>query len=259
MKYADLFRLDGKTALVTGSSKGIGKAIAEAMAAQGAKVVISSRKADACEAAAAEIRAAGGTAVAIPCNIAHKDQLESLVAGTKKALGQIDILVCNAAVNPYYGPMAKVPDEAYERTMGANVRSNLWLCNLVIPDMAARQDGAVVIVSSVAGLKGTSNIGVYALSKAADMQLARNLAVEWGRSNVRVNCIAPSIIKTDMAKALWDNPETYKHAVSTYALGRIGEVQEVAGAAVFLAAPAGRFVTGQTLVVDGGATIFGGM
>jgi len=259
MKYADLFRLDGKVALITGSSKGIGKAIAEAMAAQGAKVVISSRKAEACEAAAAEIRAAGGTAVALPCNISHKDQLEALVAATKKALGQIDILVCNAAVNPYYGPMAKVPDEAYERTMGANVRSNLWLCNLVIPDMAARKDGAVIIVSSVAGLKGTSNIGVYALSKAADMQLARNLAVEWGRSNVRVNCIAPSIIKTDMAKALWDNPETYKHAVSTYALGRIGEVQEVAGAAVFLAAPAGRFVTGHVLVVDGGATIFGGM
>ncbi len=162
-------------------------------------------------------------------------------------------------MNPYYGPMAKVPDEAYERTMGANVRSNLWLCNLVIPDMAARRDGAVIIVSSVAGLKGTSNIGVYALSKAADMQLARNLAVEWGRSNVRVNCIAPSIIKTDMAKALWDNPETYKHAVSTYALGRIGEVEEVAGAAVFLAAPAGRFVTGHVLVVDGGATLFGGM
>lgn len=259
MKYADLFRLDGKVALVTGSSKGIGRAIAEAMAAQGAKVVISSRKADACEATAGEIRAAGAEAVALPCNIAHKDQLEALVAGTKKAFGKIDILVCNAAVNPYYGPMAKVPDEAYERTMGANVRSNLWLCNLVIPEMAERKDGAVIIVSSVAGLKGTGNIGVYALSKAADMQLARNLAVEWGRSNVRANCIAPSIIKTDMAKALWDNPETYKHAVSTYALGRIGEVGEVAGAAVFLAAPAGRFVTGQTLVVDGGATIFGGM
>jgi len=259
MKYADLFRLDGKVALVTGSSKGIGRAIAEAMAAQGAKVVISSRKADACEVTAGEIRAAGGEAVALPCNIAHKDQLEALVAGTKKAFGRIDILVCNAAVNPYYGPMAKVPDEAYERTMGANVRSNLWLCNLAIPDMAEQKDGAVIIVSSVAGLKGTGNIGVYALSKAADMQLARNLAVEWGRSNVRANCIAPSIIKTDMAKALWDNPETYKHAVSTYALGRIGEVAEVAGAVVFLAAPAGRFVTGQTLVVDGGATIFGGM
>jgi len=259
MKYADLFRLDGKTALITGSSKGIGKAIAEAMAAQGAKVVISSRKADACEATAAEINAAGGTAVALPCNISHKEQLEKLVDGTRKALGRIDILVCNAAVNPYYGPIATVPDEAYEKTMGANVRSNLWLCNLVIPEMAARKNGSVIIVSSVAGLTGSATIGVYGLSKAADMQLARNLAVEWGRSNVRVNCLAPSIIKTDMAKALWDNPETYEHAVRTYALGRIGEVEEVAGAAVFLAAPAGRFITGQTIVIDGGATIFGGM
>jgi NAD(P)-dependent dehydrogenase (short-subunit alcohol dehydrogenase family) len=259
MKYADLFRLDGKTALVTGSSKGIGRAIAEAMAAQGAQVVISSRKADVCEQVAEEIEAAGGRAVAIPCNISHKDQLQALVAATRRAFGRIDILVCNAAVNPHYGAMSTVPDEAYDKTMNANVRSNLWLCNMVIPEMAERQDGAVIIVSSVAGLKGTSNIGIYALSKAADMQLARNLAVEWGRSNVRANCLAPSIIKTDMAKALWDNPETYKHAVSTYALGRIGEVEEVAGAAVFLASDAGRFITGQTIVIDGGATIFGGM
>ena len=259
MKYADLFRLDGKTALVTGSTKGIGRAIAEAMAAQGAQVVISSRKADACERVAAEINAAGGKAAAIACNISHRDQMEALVAGARKAFGRIDILVCNAAVNPHYGPMSTVTDDAYDKTMGTNVRSNLWLCNLVIPEMAERKDGSVIIVSSVAGLKGTSAIGIYALSKAADMQLARNLAVEWGRSNVRANCLAPSIIKTDMAKALWDNPETYKHAVSTYALGRIGEVGEVAGAAVFLAAPAGRFITGQTIVIDGGATIFGGM
>lgn len=259
MKYADLFRLDGMTALITGSSKGIGRAIAEAMAAQGAQVVISSRKADACEQVAEEIEEAGGRAVAIPCNISHKDQLQALVAATRRAFGRIDILVCNAAVNPHYGAMSTVPDEAYDKTMNANVRSNLWLCNMVIPEMAERQDGAVIIVSSVAGLKGTSNIGIYALSKAADMQLARNLAVEWGRSNVRANCLAPSIIKTDMAKALWDNPETYKHAVSTYALGRIGEVEEVAGAAVFLASDAGRFITGQTIVIDGGATIFGGM
>jgi len=229
------------------------------MAAHGAQVVISSRKADACERVAAEINAAGGRAAAIACNISHRDQLEALVAGARKAFGRIDILVCNAAVNPHYGPMSTVTDDAYDKTMGTNVRSNLWLCNLVIPEMAERKDGSVIIVSSVAGLKGTSAIGIYALSKAADMQLARNLAVEWGRSNVRANCLAPSIIKTDMAKALWDNPETYKHAVSTYALGRIGEVGEVAGAAVFLAAPAGRFITGQTIVIDGGATIFGGM
>ena len=253
-------KLQGKVAVVTGASKGIGAEIAKQLARDGATVVVNyAASKAAADKVVTEITGSGGKAVAILADLSKEADVRKLFAESKKAFGKIDILVCNAAVNPYYGPMAKVPDEAYERTMGANVRSNLWLCNLVIPDMAERKDGAVIIVSSVAGLKGTGNIGVYALSKAADMQLARNLAVEWGRSNVRVNCIAPSIIKTDMAKALWDNPETYKHAVSTYALGRIGEVGEVAGAAVFLAAPAGRFVTGQTIVVDGGATIFGGM
>jgi NAD(P)-dependent dehydrogenase (short-subunit alcohol dehydrogenase family) len=259
MKYADLFRLDGKTALITGSSKGIGRAIAEAMAAQGAQVVISSRKLEACEKVAEAINADGGRAVAIPCNISHKEQLQQLVAGARQAFGRIDILICNAAVNPHYGPLTTLSDDAYEKTMGANVRSNLWLCNMVMPEMAERKDGAVIIVSSVAGLKGTDKIGIYAISKAADMQLARNLAVEWGRSNVRANCLAPAIIKTDMARALWDNPDTYRHAVSTYPLGRIGDVSEVAGAAVFLAAPAGRFITGQTIVIDGGSSIVSGM
>ncbi len=259
MPYANLFRLDGKTALITGSTKGIGRAIAEAMAAQGAQVVISSRKTDACDAVADEINAAGGRAAAIPCNISHRDQLEGLVTGARRAFGRIDILVCNAAVNPHYGPLSSLTDEAYHKTMNANVLSNLWLCNAVIPEMAGRQDGAVIIVSSVAGLTGTDTIGVYALSKAADMQLARNLAVEWGRSNVRINCLAPAIIRTDMARALWENPETYNHAVSTYPLRRIGEVGEVAGAAVFLASRAGSFMTGQTLVIDGGATIASGI
>ncbi len=258
-QYDKLFRLDGKVALVTGSSRGIGRAIAEAMAAHGAKVVVSSRKAEACDAVAAGIRAAGGEAKVVPCNISRDEELKPLVAGARAAFGRIDILVLNAAVNPHYGPLASLTAEAYEKTMGANVRSNLWLCNLVIPGMAEQKDGAVIIVSSVAGLKGTKTIGVYALSKAADMQLARNLAAEWGGSNVRVNCLAPSIIRTDMARALWENPETYKMAVSTYPLGRIGEVEDIAGAAVFLAAPAGQFITGQTIVIDGGATISSGI
>ncbi len=258
MNYKDLFRLDGKTALVTGSSRGIGRAIALAMAAHGARVIVSSRKAEACESVAAEIRAGGGHAAVVPCNISHKDQIEALAEGARAAFGHIDILVCNAAVNPHYGPMASISDDAYDKTMGANVKSNLWLCNRVIPAMAERKDGSVIIVSSVAGLKGSGVIGVYALSKAADMQLARNLAVEWGAGNVRVNCLAPAIIRTDMARALWDNPKIYNQAVSTYPLGRIGEVEEVAGAAVFLAAPAGRFITGQTIVIDGGSTISAG-
>lgn len=257
MKYGDLFRLDGQVALITGSSRGIGRATAEAMAAQGARVVISSRKADACEETASAIRDDGGEAIAVPCNISDKAQLQNLVDATLKEWGRIDILVCNAAVNPYFGPLSGLSDEAYEKTMNANVRSNIWLCNMVIPQMAERGDGAVIIVSSVGGLKGTDKIGIYGITKAADMALARNLAVEWGPRNVRVNCLAPSIIKTDMARALWENKEIYDAAVRNYPLRRIGEVQEVAGAAVYLASAAGRFTSGHTLVIDGGATISG--
>ncbi|HLI14020.1 MAG TPA: SDR family oxidoreductase [Alphaproteobacteria bacterium] len=258
MTTSDLFDLVGKVAVITGSSRGIGKAIAEAMAAHGAKVVISSRQAPACDAAAAAIRAGGGEAIAIPCNVSRLDELDRLVGGTIAAWGRIDILVCNAAVNPHYGPMATVSEEAYDKIMDTNVKSNLWLCNKVIPAMAERRDGVVIIVSSIGGLKGHDKLGIYALAKAADFQLARNLAVEWGRHNIRANCLAPGIIRTDFARALWENPEIYDQAVATYPLGRIGEPGEVAGAAVMLASKAGAFITGQVIVIDGGATISGG-
>lgn len=254
----DLFDLSGKVALITGSSRGIGKAIAEAMAAHGAKVVISSRKAGPCEEVATEIRKAGREAIAVPCNVSRLDELDRLVHGTLEHWGRIDILVCNAAVNPYLGPMAGVSEEAYDKIMDTNVKSNLWLCNKVVPGMAERKDGAVIIVSSIGGLKGSEALGIYGLSKAADFQLARNLAVEWGRFNVRANCLAPGIIRTDFARALWQNPEIYAQAVSSYPLGRIGEPIEVAGAAVMLASKAGSFITGQVIVIDGGATIAGG-
>jgi NAD(P)-dependent dehydrogenase (short-subunit alcohol dehydrogenase family) len=254
----NLFDLTGKVAVITGSTKGIGRAIAEAFAAAGAKVVISSRKEDKCREVAAAIEAEGGEAIAVPCNISDLGQLESLTARSLEHWGRIDVLVCNAAVNPHFGPLSTITEEAYDKIMDSNVKSTLWLCNLVIPQMAERGDGAVIIVSSIGGLKGHAKLGAYGLSKAADLQLARNLAVEWGRSNVRVNCIAPGLIRTDMARALWEDPETYQQAIESYPMGRIGEPRDVAGAAVFLAAPAGRFVTGQALVVDGGVTIMGG-
>ena len=258
MSDSDLFSLRDKVAVVTGSSKGIGKAIAEAMAEAGAKVVISSRKAGPCEAVADAINEGGGEAMARACNISEKAQLRALVAATLERWGRIDALVCNAAVNPYFGPLAEITDEAYDKTMNANVRSNLWLCNMVIPRMAERGGGAVIIVSSIAAFKGHGNLGVYALSKAADNQLARSLAVEWGRANVRVNCIAPGLVRTDMARALWEDPDTLARALEAYPLGRIGEPEDIAGAAVFLASRAGDFVTGQTLVIDGGTTISSG-
>ena len=252
---SELFDLKGKVALITGSSRGIGRAIAERMAEAGARVVISSRKQEACDEVVSVIKKAGGEAIAIPCNIAYKEELEKLVARTREAFGRIDILVCNAAVNPYYGATQDIPDAAFEKILDCNIRSNHWLCQLAIPAMAERRDGAVIIVSSIGGLKGSGALGTYGLTKAADMALARNLAVEWGPQNVRVNCIAPGIIRTDFAKALWENPETYKRAVERYPLRRIGEPDEVAGTAIYLASRAGSFVTGQTLVVDGGVTI----
>ena len=250
-----LFDLKGRTALITGSSRGIGRAIAERMAEAGARVVVSSRKLDACEEVVAAIRKAGGDATAIACNISNKDELQALVDQSRKAYGKIDILVCNAAVNPHYGTTQEIPDSAFQKVIDCNIRSNHWLCQMVVPEMAERGDGAVLIVSSIGGLKGSSSLGTYGLSKAADMALARNLAVEWGPRNVRVNCIAPGLVKTDFARSLWENPETYKQAVQRYPLRRIGEPDEIAGTAIFLASKAGSFITGQTIVVDGGATI----
>lgn len=249
-----LFDLAGKVAVVTGSSKGIGRAIAERLAEHGAKVVVSSRKADACEEVAAGIRAKGGTATVIPCHIARKEELQALVDQTVALWGGIDIFISNAAVNPYLGPAAGASDEVYERVMGANVRSNFWLGNMICPLMAARGGGAFIIISSIGGLRGSASLGLYAISKAADMQMARNLAVEWGPKNVRVNCIAPGLVRTDFAKALWTDPVRHRRATRDVPLQRIGEPDDIAGAAVFLASPAGCFVTGQTLVVDGGTT-----
>src|SRR5438552_2190734 len=251
------FDLDGRVAIVTGSSRGIGRAIAQSLARAGAKVVVSSRKAEACGAVVAAIEKDGGSAIKVVCNVGHKDQLAALVAETRRQFGAIDILVCNAAVNPYFGPLADIPDEAYDRTMDSNVRSNLWLCQMALPDMAARRDGSIVIISSIAGVKGTATLGAYAISKAADFQLARNLAVEWGKHNIRVNCIAPGLVKTDFARALWDNPDLLQRRLRTTPLGRIGEPEDIAGLALFLASPSASFITGQTIIVDGGVTING--
>src|ERR1700761_4622273 len=253
----NLFDLSGKVALVTGSTKGIGEAIVHRLAEHGAKVVVSSRKADACEKVAGDINKERGAEVAvpIPCNINHKDQIENLVKQTRAKWGKIDVLVCNAALNPYFGPQMNIPDDAFDKVMDANIKSNHWLCQQVLPEMVERRDGSVIIVSSIGGLKGSPVIGAYCISKAADMQLARNIAVEYGPHNIRANCIAPGLIKTDLARALWENPETLKRSTQGAPLRRIGEPDEIAGAAVFLASKAGSFTTGQTIVCDRGATI----
>lgn len=252
-----LFDLTGKVAIVTGSSRGIGRAIAEELATQGARVVISSRKQEACDEVAAEINAAhgDGSAVAIAASISDKVQLQDLFARAKEQLGPVDILVCNAASNPYYGSMDGIGDEQFRKVLDNNILSNHWLIQLALPDMRAKGDGAIIVVSSIGGLRGSPTIGAYNVSKAADFQLVRNYAVENGEHGIRVNAIAPGLVKTDFARALWENPKALAATEARLPMRRIGEPRDIAGAAVYLSSPAAKWTTGQMIVVDGGATI----
>ncbi len=250
-----LFDLSGQVALVTGSSRGIGKAIAEQMSAAGAKVVISSRKQDACDAVRDQINASGGEAISITCNIGNKQEVEHLVKATMEHFGRIDILVCNAAVNPYYGPLAKLGDDAWDKIMVSNVKSSWWFSNLVAPHMIERGTGNIILISSIGAFRSTSVLGAYGISKAAEAQLARNLAAELGPGGIRVNAIAPGLVKTDFAKALWSNPQLLSSVEARAPLRRIGQPIDIAGVAVFLASKAASFITGQLIVADGGSTL----
>jgi len=251
---SDLFDLTGKVAIVTGSSRGIGFAMAQALAEHGAKVVISSRKEDACTEAAKQICDAGGEAIGIPCNIVENDDLDNLVQKTKDAFGKVDILVCNAGISPFFGPATELPDDKFDLIMRANVRANIHLAKLVIPEMKERKDGVIIIISSVAVKKG-NNTTAYSISKAAVDQLVRNLAVENSPDNIRVNAIAPGLIKTHFSRVLWENEEALNKRLSKVPMRRIGEPENIAGVAVMLASKAGNWITGQTFFVDGGDTI----
>jgi NAD(P)-dependent dehydrogenase (short-subunit alcohol dehydrogenase family) len=254
-----LFDMDGMTAVITGSTKGIGKAIAQRMAEHGANVVISSRKEDTCAQVADEINRdwakKGNKAIPIACHISHKEQLQALIDRSMAAFGRIDVLVCNAAVNPYYGPSKDIPDSAFDRVMETNVRSNFWLCHMAARHMVERKSGSIIIISSVGGVRGNTTLGVYGISKAADMQLARVLAAEYGPDNIRANALAPGLVRTDFARALWEDEANLKRRTATTPLRRIGEPDEIAGAAVMLGSKAGSFITGQTILIDGGVTI----
>jgi NAD(P)-dependent dehydrogenase (short-subunit alcohol dehydrogenase family) len=250
-----MFNLRDKVFLITGSSRGIGRAIAERAAEAGARVVISSRKQDACDTVAQDIRAKGGQAIAQAANVGRKEDLQALVDRTMQEWGGIDALVCNAAVNPHFGPLSTIEDGAWDKIMNANVRANLWLANMVLPGMAERGGGSVILLSSVAGLRGCEDIGAYGISKAADIGLTKTLAVQWGPQNIRVNAICPGVIKTDFAQALWDNPEIAEPTLRATALKRLGEPDDIAGVALFLASPAARYVTGASIVADGGMTV----
>lgn len=253
-----LFDLTGKIALITGSSKGMGKSMAMGLAKHGASVVISSRKLDQCEATAAEINAAcgEGSAVAIACNIGYKDQLQALVDQTHEKLGKIDILIANAGVNPFYGPMSEIPDDAFDKILNSNIKSNHWLCQMVAPDMIEKGAGSMMITSSTGAFSGSQVLGTYSISKLADIALVRNLALELGPNGIRVNAICPGLIKTAFAKALWDNPVAAQQANEQTPLRRLGEPEDFEGVVVFLASDASSYMTGQALTVCGGTNMW---
>jgi len=249
------FDLSGKVAIVTGATRGIGRSIAQHLAAAGARVVVSSRTAQACDEVAEAIRASGGQAMGIAANISKKPELEELVRRTIAQWGRVDVLVANAATNPYYGPLAGASDEVFDKVMRNNVQSNMWLANLVLPGMAERKDGAVIFVGSIGGYRGRATLGIYGMSKAAEMQMARCMALEWGRHNIRINCIAPGLIRTDFSRAIWENPKLLAEREQLLPLGRIGEPDDIGGIAVMLASKAGAFITGQVITADGGETV----
>jgi NAD(P)-dependent dehydrogenase (short-subunit alcohol dehydrogenase family) len=250
-----LFDLTGKVALVTGATRGIGKGIAQELARSGAKVAVCSRKADACDAVRAEFEREGLEVLAQPCNVSRKEDLKAIVDATVKRWGRIDIAVANAASNPYYGPLTDIPDEAFDKIFANNVKSVLWLAAMTLPDMAKRGGGSFITIGSIGGLKANTVIGAYGISKAADHHLVRNLAAEWGPKNVRVNAIAPGLIVTEFARALWEDPKRRAEREALTPLRRLGDPADISGIAVFLASPAANFITGQTIVADGGVTI----
>jgi NAD(P)-dependent dehydrogenase (short-subunit alcohol dehydrogenase family) len=258
MTTTTLFDLTGKVALLTGASKGMGKAMAEGLAEHGARVVVSSRKLDQCEATAAEIneKCGDGSAIAIACNIGYKDQLQALVDTTREKLGPIDVLVSNAGINPFYGSMSDIPDEAFDKIMSSNVKSNHWLCQMVAPDMITKGSGSIMITASTGAFSASEVLGTYNISKLADIALVRNMAAEWGPKGLRVNAICNGLIKTDFAKALWDNPEAAQRANEQIPMRRLGESDDLKGVAVFLASESSSYVTGQALTVCGGANMW---
>jgi NAD(P)-dependent dehydrogenase (short-subunit alcohol dehydrogenase family) len=252
-----MFDLTGKVALLTGASKGMGLEMAKGLAQHGATVVISARKQDQLDAAVREINALGkGKAHAVSCNVGDKAQLQALVDKTHELAGPIDIVVGNAGVNPYYGPTSEIPDEAYQKTMNANVQSNLWLAQMVAPDMVAKGSGSMMFTSSIGAFKPSVMLGTYGMSKLALIGLVRNLAEEFGPKGLRFNAICPGLVKTDFARELWDKPEVEERIRKQIPLRRLGEPEDFAGLAVYLASDASRYMTGQALTVCGGSNMW---
>jgi NAD(P)-dependent dehydrogenase (short-subunit alcohol dehydrogenase family) len=247
------FSLAGKVAIVTGGSRGIGRSIAVALAEAGADVCVAARKVEALEESVAAVRATGRKGLAVPTNVRDMDALQNLVNETKSQLGRIDILVNNAATNPVFGPIANIDERAWDTTMNTNVKSAFFLSKMVREAIKEHGEGGSIInVSSTGGFRASGGLGTYSVSKAAIIMLTQVCAKEWGVDGIRVNCIAPGLIKTEFSRALWDNEAVLKNSLTQSPLRRIGDPDEMAGACVYFASQASSFTTGQTLVLDGG-------
>lgn len=255
MQIAENFRLDGKVAIVTGASKGIGKYIALALAQQGAKVVVSSRKLDAVTAVADEFKVQGLEAIGIPCHMGDDAQVKSLADRTIKELGGIDIIVNNAAANPVFGPVQDAGDDAFDKIMDVNVKGPLNLAKYAYDSMKSRGGGSVVNISSIEGITPGQGLGLYSVSKAALIQLTKVLAREWGPDNIRANAICPGLIETKFSEALTSNDKILKMVMMKQALPMLAQPEDIAGLALFLACDASKFVTGAAISADGGYTV----
>lgn len=250
-----LFALNGQVALITGATRGIGLAIAREYGRAGARLLVSSESADDCERVTAILRTEGFEAVGIAADLSQATAVRQLAVQALAVYGQVDVLVCNAGVAPHMGPMADADEDQWRLTMAVNLQSAVLLTSALLPSMAERGGGSVVLMASIAGVRGNKGLGLYGLSKAALAQLARNLAVEWGPMNIRVNAISPGVIQTEFARPLTDNAELMRKRLALTPLRRTGQPEEVAALALLLAAPGGAFISGQNIIVDGGTTI----
>jgi NAD(P)-dependent dehydrogenase (short-subunit alcohol dehydrogenase family) len=249
------YDLSGKVAIITGASRGIGQAIAEHFAQAGAKVVLASRKQEALDDVAVNIKASGGEAIAIAAHTGEKATLNALVAKTIATWGKVDILVNNAATNPHYGAVLDAEDSLWQKTLEVNVMGNIWLCQQVVPHMRVQGGGSIINVASIAGIRPGMSQGIYSMTKAALINLTQTLAMELGKDGIRVNALAPGLIQTRFARALWENETLSKQVISRTPLGRIGQPAEIATLALWLASDLSSFATGETFVVDGGLTL----
>ena len=252
MPIQDQFKLEGKTAIITGASKGIGAAMAKALAEAGAKVVVSSRKQEAVDAVANDI---GENALPVAANAGNTEDLQQLVNKTLQTFGGIDIIINNAAANPVFGPVENTEAWAYDKIMDVNVKGPFELCKLALPSMQQRGGGSIINISSVGGLSPEHQLGIYSVSKAALISLTKVMAREWGRHGIRANAICPGLIKTKFSEALWSNEKILKYTLAQLPLPRVGTVEEIAGLALFLASPASSYCTGGVYTADGGYTV----